>query len=137
MTTRLKWVAGICGSITVIVGFLGFFRDGAQDFLGVDALSAEVARVELTGTAGRAELAERLEQKIDSDRMATLDKQMWEMEERYRPRFKAEYGRVPKDTDELVEYMSADDRKRYRAWEKEYKALDEKAKERAKKEHES
>jgi len=75
-----------------------------------------------------SQVADRLEKKIDGDRMNDLQAKMWAMEDRWAPRFEIKYERIHKDMDELLHIMTKEDRARYREMEKEYEYLKEKNK---------
>ena len=107
---KTQTIIGIIIGLTVIFGVLA----------GVDSRYAKAEFAEQT--------AERLEQKIDGDRMDDLQAKMWSMEDRWAERFVAQYNRHHDDMDELLHFMTKEDRERYRELEKEYKRLEEKQK---------
>jgi len=108
---KTQTIIGIFIGLTVIFGILA----------GVDARYAKAEFAEQT--------AERLERKIDNDRLDYLQAKMWAMEDRWSERFVAHYNRHHDDMDELLHYMTKEDRDRYRELEKEYNDLSEKQKE--------
>ena len=73
-----------------------------------------------------SQVSSRLENKIDSDRMNDLQAKMWDMEDRWAARFEKKYDRIHDDMDELLFFMTKEDRERYRELEQEYEKLREK-----------
>ena len=107
---RVLMILALITSIAAVVGI------GAA----VDARYAKSATV--------SQVSERLERKIDQDRLDDLQKRMWSIEDRWGERFIVEKNRIHDDMAELLQFMTPEARDHYRELEKEYKALTEKQK---------
>ena len=105
---KTQTIIGVIIGLSVVFGIVA----------GIDARYAKSAVVE--------QVSERLERKIDGDRMNDLQAKMWDMEDRWAERFQKKYDRIHDDMDELLHFMTKEDRARYRELEKEYEELREK-----------
>ena len=92
-------------------------KKGTRWFAGTDAIASRLELVE-----------ERLDRKIDKDRMNELQERMWMSRGRWTNLFTEEKDRSPESMDELLLFMDEEDRDRYREDEEEYRELREKRK---------
>ena len=108
---RAQTVIGVIIGLSVIFGIVA----------GIDHRYAKADVV--------SQVSDRLESKIDQDRMDDLQRRMWSLEDRWGERFIVKFNRIHDDMDELLHFMTPEAREHYRELEKEYKALEAKQKE--------
>ena len=105
-----KRIITACSTVAVLAAFITttFTVDARY------AKSEELQKVE-----------ERLDRKILEDRIATLQKKIWDLEDRWTARYVKQHGEYPETTKELVAFMTKEDRERHRELTKERDELKE------------
>ena len=107
--SKLKLISAV---FAVVIGLSTVVGVGAR-LDGRYARAAELSRV-----------ADDLDRHVIEVRMKAIQERLWNMEDKWSERYKKDNGGIHRTLDELVAYMTPEDRKRFRRLQAEYADLE-------------
>lgn len=114
----IKKITTIGGLILMLSGVSAVYHGWYSGLAKADTVAAVMEEV--------SQNKDKIDKHEIKHRMNYLEERMWNLKENWLPMFKEEFDRCPNNIEELINYMTSDDRRSYIKWKMEYEELEKK-----------